>query len=86
MEIKKLIGAWSVILLLTACKQGQLPFLVQSYPHEDYGNHSGLGLSICKQIVMAHNGMIFAENNNKSGVQRKKILRVYSLVRQICLM
>ena len=30
--------------------------------HEDYGKHSGLGLSICKQIILAHNGMIFAEN------------------------
>jgi two-component system sensor histidine kinase ChvG len=30
--------------------------------HEDYGNHSGLGLSICKQIIDAHGGMIYAEN------------------------
>lgn len=30
--------------------------------HEDFGNHSGLGLSICKQIMEAHNGRIFAEN------------------------
>ncbi len=30
--------------------------------HEKYGQHSGLGLSICKQIVTAHNGVIFAEN------------------------
>lgn len=30
--------------------------------YEEYGQHSGLGLSICKQIITAHKGVIYAEN------------------------
>jgi len=29
---------------------------------ESFGNNSGLGLDICKQIIKAHDGRIFAEN------------------------
>jgi two-component system sensor histidine kinase ChvG len=37
-------------------------FYTERPEHEDYGRHSGLGLAICKQIVSAHGGQIFAEN------------------------
>ncbi len=36
--------------------------------HEEFGRHSGLGLSICKQIITAHNGVVYAENRkDRSG-------------------
>jgi two-component system, OmpR family, sensor histidine kinase ChvG len=37
-------------------------FYTERPEHEAYGKHSGLGLSICKQIVTALSGKIFAEN------------------------
>lgn len=43
-------------------------FYTERPQHEGYGEHSGLGLSISKQIVDAHGGQIWAENlRNEDG-------------------
>lgn len=47
---------------------------------ESFGNNSGLGLAICKQIIDAHGGQIFAENRydtngKKTGARFTIILR-----------
>jgi two-component system sensor histidine kinase ChvG len=36
---------------------------------EGFGNHSGLGLAISRQIIEAHNGVLFAENRHEGGAR-----------------
>ena len=39
-------------------------FYTERPQSESFGNHSGLGLAICKQIIDAHDGRIYAENRH----------------------
>ena len=41
-------------------------------PQENFGQNSGLGLNISRQIVMAHGGRLYAENRPSSGMWRGK--------------
>ena len=41
-------------------------------PQESFGQNSGLGLNISRQIVMAHGGRLYAENLPPAGMWRGK--------------
>ena len=41
-------------------------------PQENFGQNSGLGLNISRQIVVAHGGRLYAENGPPAGVWRGK--------------
>ena len=62
----KIVSLWSSKTPVPASPTGAWPKVFQRFyserPEEQFGNNSGLGLAISKQIVEAHGGVIWAEN------------------------
>tara|TARA_R110002124_G_scaffold287216_1_gene471563 strand:+ start:251769 stop:253283 length:1515 start_codon:yes stop_codon:yes gene_type:complete len=52
-------------------------FYTERREQTTFGMHSGLGLSICRQIIHAHGGKIKADNHPAGGAQFTVILPVY---------
>jgi len=48
-------------------------FYTQRPKGAQFGSHSGLGLAICRQIITAHKGRIWAENRQTAANKRIKI-------------
>lgn len=48
-------------------------FYTDRAAQRSFGNNSGLGLAICKQIIEAHDGEIFAENRYRTTLTRRDV-------------
>ena len=58
-------------------------FYTERPSHEKFGNHSGLGLSIVKQILDVHRGLIKVENRlnkNKKTIGAKFIITLKKII------